>query len=148
MSAYKATFTLPYQKGTLRAEGVRNGTIAETITLQTAGEARTIRLTADHTSLKADGQDLAYITVELLDANGIPNPIASQSLTAQVKGQATLLAFGNADIKDLDRYTDAEHKTWKGRALLVVKSKRKAGSAEVTVSGGGLTAGKVKLVVK
>ena len=155
VSENKASFTLPYQKGTLRAEGVKEGAegvkegaVAETMTLQTAGEAHTIRLTADHTSLKADGQDLAFITVELLDAKGIPNPIASTSLTAKVKGSATLLAFGNADTKDLDRYTDAEHKTWKGRALLVVKSKRKAGTAEVTVSGGGLTIGKMKLKVK
>ena len=148
VSECKASFTLPYQSGALRVEGVKDGAVAETMTLQTAGEAHTIRLTADHTSLKADGQDLAFITVELLDANGIPNPIASTLLTAQVKGQATLLAFGNADIKDLGRYTDAEHKTWKGRALLIVRSKRKAGSAQVTVSGGGLTTGKLKLTVR
>ena len=144
----KAIFTLPYQKGILRAEGIKEGAVAETMTLQTADEAHTIRLTADHTSLKADGQDLAFITVELLDAKGIPNPIASPSLTAQVKGPATLLAFGNADIKDLGRYTDAEHKAWKGRALLVVKSNRKAGQVEVTVSGGGLATGKLRLTTK
>ncbi len=144
----KALFSLPYQEGTLRAEGCEEDRIAETVSLKTAGQAHTIRLTADRMSLKADGQDLAFITVEMLDARGIPNPIADPMLRAQVKGAATLLAFGNADIKDADRYTDAAHQAWKGRALLVIKSKRKAGSIEVIVSGDKLTTGRLKLTAK
>ena len=125
----KAVFTLPYQPGTLKAVAP-NG---ESVTLQTAGEAKTIRLTADHTKLKADGQDLAFITVEMLDANGVLNPTADNLLTASVKGPATLIAFGNADIKDCDPYTDTTHKAWKGRALLVVRSTGKKGKVTVTV---------------
>lgn len=125
----KAVFTLPYQPGTLKAVAP-NG---ESVTLQTAGEAKTIRLTADHTKLKADGQDLAFITVEMLDANGVVNPTADNLLTASVKGPATIVAFGNADIKDCDSYADSTHKAWKGRALLVVRSTGKKGKVTVTV---------------
>ena len=125
----KAVFTLPYQPGTLKAVAP-NG---ESVTLQTAGEAKTIRLTADHTKLKADGQDLAFITVEMLDANGVVNPTADNLLTASVKGPATIVAFGNADIKDCDSYADSIHKAWKGRALLVVRSTGKKGKVTVTV---------------
>ena len=150
-----ATFTLPYQPGTLRAtpllspegddvsspRGGREGVI----TLQTAGEATAIRLTADRTGLQADGQDLAFITVELTDADGIVNLTANNELTASVSGPATLLAFGNADIKDCDRYTDSTHKAWKGRALLVVRSTGKKGKVTVTVQGKGLKASTIKL---
>ena len=125
-----ATFTLPYQPGTLRAEGGE-----KKVSLKTAGEAKTIRLTADRTTLKADGQDLAFITVELTDANGIVNLTANNELTASVSGSATLIGFGNADIKDCDRYTDSTHKAWKGRALLVVRSTGKKGKATITVQG-------------
>ncbi|MBR4433828.1 MAG: DUF4982 domain-containing protein, partial [Bacteroidaceae bacterium] len=134
------TFTLPYQPGTLRAEGGE-----EKVLLKTACEAKTIRLTADRTTLKADGQDLAFITVELTDAQGTLNPIAANELTATVSGLATLIGFGNADIKDCDRYTDSTHKAWKGRALLVVRSTGKKGKATITVQGKGLKTARFNL---
>ena len=112
---------------------------------RTAGEAKTISLTADRTSLKADGQSLAFITIELQDANGTLNPTASNELEATVKGPATIVAFGNADIKDTGRYTDHTHNAWKGRALLVVKSTRKPGTVTVTVRSKGLEQGTVRL---
>ena len=135
-----ATFTLPYQPGTLRAEGGE-----EKVSLKTAGEAKTIRLTADRTTLKADGQDLAFITVELTDGNGIVNLTANNELTASVSGSATLIGFGNADIKDCDRYTDSTHKAWKGRALLVVRNTGKKGKATITVQGKGLKTAHINL---
>ena len=144
-TACQAVFTLPYQPGTLRAEGIADGQVKESVTLQTAGEAKTIRLTADHNTLKADGQDLAYITVELIDANGIVNPTADNQLTAFVKGPATIVGFGNADIKDCDSYTDTTHKAWKGRALLVVRSTAKKGRVTITVQGNSLQTATVKL---
>ncbi len=136
----KASFTLPFQLGTLRAEDGER-----CVTLQTAGEAKTLRLTADHTTLKADGQDLAFITVELTDAHGCQNPNASNELTATVSGPATLVAFGNADIKNCDRYTDNTHQAWKGRALLVVRSTQKAGKVTVSVQGKGLKSSTIRL---
>ena len=148
----KAVFTLPYQPGTLRAEvstsrPTREGQGGGSVSLQTAGEAKTIRLTPDRTTLKADGQDLAFITVELTDGNGIVNLIANNELTASVSGSATLIGFGNADIKDCDRYTDPTHKAWKGRALLVVRSTGKKGRAAITLQGKGLKTARINLTV-
>lgn len=141
----KVMFTLPYQSGKLRAEGIADNQVKESVSLQTAGEAKTIRLTTDHSKLKADGQDLAFITIEILDKDGRLNPTAANELTATVSGPATLAAFGNADIKDCDRYTDAVQKAWKGRALLVVRSTPKRGRVTVTVQGKGLKTGKINL---
>lgn len=141
----KAVFTLPYQPGTLRAEGLADGRVRESVELQTAGSAEKIRLTADHSRLTADGQDLAFITVELLDANGVQNPLADNGLTATVSGPATIVGFGNADIKDCDSYVDADHKAWKGRALLIVRATKKSGSVKVTVKGDGLKPASVTL---
>ena len=144
-----ATFTLPYQPGTLRA--MAGG---ESVSLQTAGEATAIRLSVSTplhnregkgVSLQADGQDLAFITVELTDAQGTVNLTANNELTASVSGPATLIGFGNADIKDCDRYTDSTHKAWKGRALLVVRSTGKKGRATITVQGKGLKTARVNL---
>ena len=147
---FKAVFTVPYEAGTLRAQT----SWGRTKTLSTADEAKNIRLSVSTplhnregkgVGLQADGQDLAFITVELTDANGILNPLANNELTATVSGPATLIGFGNADIKDCDRYTDSTHKAWKGRALLVVRSTGKKGRATITVQGKGLKPARVNL---
>ena len=139
----KACFTLPYTPGTLRAVCGD-----EQVELKTADEARNIRLTADKTELKADGQDLAFITVELTDAKGILNPLADQQLKATVKGPAKLVAFGNADIKDTDNYTSDTHKAWKGRALLVVRSSEKKGTVRISVKGDNLKSNAITLYTR
>ena len=146
----KAVFTLPYQPGTLKAEVTtplpnREGQGGGSTLLQTAGTPSRIRMTADTQTLKADAQALAFITLELTDAKGVVNPNADNVLKASVSGPATLIAFGNADIKDCDPYTDDSHKAWKGRALLVVRSTGHKGRVTVTVQGKGLKTGRITL---
>ena len=141
----QATFTLPYQPGTLKAEGLDGQDVKESVSLTTAGEPVAIRLTADHQPLKTDGQDLAFVTVELVDANGMVNPTAANRLKASVSGPATIVAFGNADIKDCDPYTDHQHQAWKGRALLVLRSTGKKGKVTVSIQGEQLKTATLRL---
>ena len=83
---FKANFSVPYAPGVLKAVALQGGkAIAETV-LRTAGEPAQIRLTADRTSLRADGQDLSFITVEALDANGQPHPNAEHQVTFASQG--------------------------------------------------------------
>ena len=141
----KAVFTLPYQPGTLRAEGVTEEGQPVSVSLSTAGEPCQIRLTADKSTFLADGQDLIYVTVEILDRDGRVCPDAAIPLTATVKGAGSLLSFASADLKDTSVYTDAHCTTWKGRALLAVRSSAKSGSVSVTVKGDGLSQSQLTL---
>ena len=141
----KAVFTLPYQPGTLRAEGVTEEGQPVSVSLSTAGEPCQIRLTADKSTFLADGQDLIYVTVEILDRNGLVCPDAAIPLTATVKGAGSLLSFASADLKDTSVYTDAHCTTWKSRALLAVRSSAKSGSVSVTVKGDGLSQSQLNL---
>ena len=141
----KAVFTLPYQPGILRAEGVTEEGQPVSVSLSTAGEPCQIRLTADKSTFLADGQDLIYVTVEILDRNGLVCPDAAIPLTATVKGAGSLLSFASADLKDTDVYTDAHCTTWKSRALLAVRSSAKSGSVSVTVKGDGLSQSQLTL---
>ena len=125
---YKAVFTLPYEAGTLRAEA--NG---KTVTLSTAGQPAHLRLTADKKSIKADSQDLAFITLEVVDSQGNVCPNAAIPCEATVKGQGQLMAFATADMKDREPSTSPRVKTWKGRALLVVRSNQSRGKMEISV---------------
>lgn len=125
---FKAVFSVPYQPGTLRAEAG-----GQTVTLSTAGEPARLRLTADKRTLKADGQDLAFVTVEVIDSKGNVCPEAAIPCQVSVSGQGRLMAAASADLKDTEPYTSSQVKTWKGRAMIVVRSSQKAGKTSVSV---------------
>ena len=125
---YKAIFTLPYEPGTLRAEAD-----ARVAMLSTADKPARLRLTPDRRVITADGQDLSFITIEVVDKNGNVCPDAAIPCDAVVKGQGSLLAFASADLTDREPATSAHVTTWKGRALLVVRSTKKSGRAQVSI---------------
>jgi beta-galactosidase len=126
---FKATFSVPYKAGTLKAVDAEG----HITMLATAGQPATLRLTADKTLLNHDGQDLVFITVEVVDSEGRLCPDAAIPCEAAVKGQGQLLAFASADLKDREPYTSPCVTTWKGRALLVVRSGKGKGKTQVTV---------------
>ncbi len=133
---FKATIPVPYTPGTLKAVGVdAQGNEVEERTLTTSGDASAIRLTADKTTIAAGAEDICYVTVELVDKNGIRVQDAEQELRFEVKGNATLLAAGSADLKDSVSYQKNVHKTFKGMAMAVVRSTNKSGKATLTVTG-------------
>ena len=125
---FKAVFPVPYKAGTLRAEAG-----GKSVILKTAGEPARLRLTPDRTVMSADGQSLIFVTVEVLDNQGTPVPEAAIDCEATVKGAGKLLAFASADLKDTEPYTSPRVKTWKGRALLVIRSTQKKGSVNVSI---------------
>ena len=125
---YKAVFTVPYEPGVLRAAASGRGTL-----LWTKGEPARLRLTPDRRVITADGQDLSFITVEVVDKYGWPCPDAAIPCEASVKGEGSLLAFASADLKDREPYTSSKVTTWKGRALLVVRSTEKKGKAQIRI---------------
>ena len=125
---FKAVFNVPYEPGTLRA--VANG---KEVTLSTAGSPSRLRLTPDRLTMKADGQDLTFITVEVVDRNGQVCPDAAISCEAIVKGQGSLLAFASADMKDREPATSPRVTTWKGRAMLVVRGSKTSGKVQVSI---------------
>ena len=125
---FKATFSLPYQPGILRAEA--NG---HSVSLSTPGEPARLRLTTDRHAIAADGQDLAFITIEVLDREGRLCPDAAIPCEVTVSGHARLLAVASADLKDTEPYTSPCVQTWKGRAMIVVRSTKDSGKAKIKV---------------
>ena len=125
---FKAVFSVPYEAGTLRAVAGD-----QTVTLSTAGPPAALRLTADRKVLKADGQQLAFITVEVVDKDGRVCPDAAIPCEVGVNGQARLMAAASADLKDREPSTSQRFTTWKGRAMIVVRSNPQKGKAQVSV---------------
>ncbi|RZK90915.1 MAG: DUF4982 domain-containing protein [Pedobacter sp.] len=143
---FKATFSVNYTAGILKTVAVNaDGSEGESKILKTVGETAQIKLSTDRSKLKADGHDLAYVTVELADANGELQPNAQPMLHFEIEGEGTLIGIDNADIKDTDPYVGQDRKAWKGRAVAVIKTKRKPGNITLTVSSPGLPASKLKI---
>jgi beta-galactosidase len=110
--------------------------------LQTAKQVSRIKLSADRSTIKAGGQDLSYITVELTDANGIRNPKSENLVKFKIEG-GTIVGVGNANPVSLESYQLPQRKTWQGRCLVIVKSFDKAGKITLTASVSGLQSSKV-----
>lgn len=129
-----AQFEVPYIPGELLVEGLNGGVVKESRSLHTTGDVAEVRLTADRERLVADGEDMAFITIELTDDSGNVVTDAFDGMEVQIEGPAELMALGNADIKDADSYVDARHRAWRGRALCVVRNTGEIGEFRVTVS--------------
>lgn len=135
---YKATFTLPYAPGLIKAVGVEDNKELESTILKTSGDAAKINLIADRTKIMADGQDLSFVTIELADKDGIIQPNADNQLFFSVSGPGVIAGVGNADLKDLGPYIGNTRKAWHGRALVVLKSTQHPGDIKLKVSSSGL----------
>ena len=145
---FKAVFSLSYRPGVLKAVGVEAEAEVEETFLRTAGKPAQMKLTADRATIKADGQDLSFVTVEIGDKEGIPEPNADNPLTFEVEGPGVIAAAGNADLKDTDSYVTTRRKAWKGRAMVVIKSTRKPGRITLKVTSPGLAPATLTLRTK
>lgn len=135
---YKAVFTLPYNPGLLKAVGVEDNKELESTILKTAGKSANVKLIADRTEILANGQDLSFVTVEIIDENGTLQPNAENQLLFNIKGAGIIAGIDNANLKDLDHYVGTTRKAWNGRALAVIRSTQSTGDIKLTVSTPGL----------
>jgi beta-galactosidase len=107
-------------------------------TVRTAGAPHHIKLVADHTRLAADGQDLAYVTARVEDAQGNLCPDAADQLQIAVSGTGRFRAVGNGDPTSLEVFHEPQMHAFHGQLVAIVQAADKAGDVQLTVSGKGL----------
>jgi beta-galactosidase len=135
---FQANFSVPYAPGVLKAVALQGGkAIAETV-LRTVGEPAQVRLTADRIALRADGQDLSFITVEAVDANLRPHPNAEHQVTFRLEGPGAIAAVASGDMTSEEPYQGNRRKLFHGKALVVVRTSRAAGILTLTAAAPGL----------
>jgi len=136
---FKALFSVQYAPGTLKAVGIRGGReVAESV-LTTAGSPVGLRLTPDRAVVHADGEDLSFVTVEAVDAQGYVLPDADQEVQFSIDGPGLIAAVGNGDGKDGAAYQGNRRKLFHGRALVVIRTSKQSGPITVTAKTTGLT---------
>jgi beta-galactosidase len=135
----KVLFTVPYTPGMLKAVGVNGDMEVATSVLQTAGDAVGLRLMADRSVLQADGEDLSFVTVEAVDAQGRLEPNSTAEVQFTISGSGTIIAVGNGDGTSNEAYQGNHRSLFNGRALVVVRTSRTPGSIRLTGSAPGMT---------
>jgi beta-galactosidase len=135
---FKAEFEILYAPGTLKVEGLRDDRVVAESILQTVGTPVQLKLSADRAVLNAGGQDLSFITVEAVDEKGRLQMNTNQKVRFLVSGAGTIAAVGNGNGQTLDSYSGDTIDLFNGRALVVLRSARKAGEIKLTATGDGL----------
>lgn len=139
---------VPFTPGTLRAVSRKKGKDVLTREVKTAGKPVKIQLVADRGSIRADGNDLSFITARLLDANGNMVPTASNLLNFKVTGEGFLNATDNGNPISHERFKSADRKAFNGLALAIIQSRDEAGKIRVEAASEGLESAAIDIESK
>ena len=134
-------WSVPWASGTLRVEGTRGGSVVASEEVKTAGAAAKVALSADRSTIGADGSDLAFVTADIQDTNGILVPTAANPLDFSVTGPGQIVGLDNGNAIDTTSFKGASRNAFSGKALAIVRSTGAAGSIVVSATSSGLTAG-------
>jgi beta-galactosidase len=141
------SWSIPYEPGTLRAVGTKDGKqiVAE---VSTAGEAAGIELKVDRDNIAADRRDVAHVIVRIVDAQGRMVPDAGQDVTFDVQGEAKLIGVENGNMQDLGDLKGKTRKAFNGMCLAIVQSTAKPGQIRISASAPGLKPATVTVTSK
>jgi beta-galactosidase len=130
---------VPYAAGELTAVGYRAGAKVAEHCLVTCGPAQSLRLTADRNPIGADPNDLAYVTVEAIDAEGRTVPTADHVVRFGVNGPGHLAALGSNNPRHTEAYRGDRHRLFRGRCLAIVRPGEQAGEITLRAEAEGLS---------
>lgn len=139
-------WSVPYAPGVLEAHGYKNGKVILRTRRETAGAPAALRLTVDRTKLKADGQDVAILKVEVLDAKGRIVPRADTLVRFDLSGAVDVIGVGNGNPTSHEPDVASQRKTFNGLAQAIVRTRRnQSGRARVVATADGLKSASVDL---
>ncbi|MEP6614632.1 MAG: invasin domain 3-containing protein, partial [Mucilaginibacter sp.] len=113
-----------------------------------AGKPAKIELIADRKNIKADGKDLSFITVKILDKDGNLVPDADNLVNFKVAGGAFIASVDNGDENSHDSFKVNYRKAFNGLAMAIVQAKDKAGNVTFTATSKALQAATITLQLK
>lgn len=144
---YKAFLEVPYAPGEVEVRAIRNGEVVAADRIVTSGAPAKIALRAERPTIKANGMDLAYIHVDVLDENGNPSIDTPVNLTASVSGAGKFLAIGSGNPCTEENFTSSRL-TWHGAALVCARAGREKGELTITVTSEGVETAEITVTVE
>ena len=142
-----ATFVVPYEPGELKAIGLKDGKDTKAISLKTTGAVAKIRLTPDRVTIKANRNDLSYVTVELLDAAGNLVPDNDLPVIFTIVGVGEAAGIGSANPSDMRSFKSPVCTTFRGRCLVILRPTGPVGEINLSAKAQGVEGAKRMVVV-
>ncbi len=127
-----------FAPGSLKAVGRTGGNETLVREVKTAGAAASIALEADRTVIAADGRDLSFVTVKVLDEHGILVPHADNLIRFSISGEGRIAGVDNGLQTSLEPFRADQHKAFNGLCLAVLQSTEKAGRITLSATSDGL----------
>jgi beta-galactosidase len=139
------TWSVPFVPGILKAVARNNGKIVATDELRTAGKPAKILLSADRRKLSPDWNDVTFVRVKLVDANGVRVPHADDLISFRISGPGVITAVDSADNSSHEPFQAAERRAFQGRCVAFVKATGSPGKIVLTATAPGLTASSITI---
>ncbi len=137
-----------YEPGTLNAISRKNDQTVLTSEIKTAGKAAAIVLSTDRSLIKADGNDLSFVTAKIVDAEGNLIPNADNLVQFSLTGEGAVIATDNGNETSMESFQSPDRKAFNGLCLAVIQSKNTSGEIQLTAKAEGLTEGHVTISSK
>ena len=139
---------VPYVPGTLEAVSRKDGKTVLTKEIKTAGAPAKLILSADRKIIDADGKDLSYVTVTIVDKNGITVPNADNLIQFKITGAGFIAGVDNGSETSHESFKANKHTAMNGLALAILQSDGKKGNITLTASSSGLQSAKIIVTAK
>lgn len=140
-----AEWLVGFEPGELKAVGRTDGQVVSSDIVRTAGKPVRLEVTADRTEIAADGTDLSFLKIRLVDENGVVNPDSDRMLKVSVEGAGTLVGVDNGHHMNHSPFKGDQVETSYGLALAIVESGKGAGTIQVNISADGVQPGQVTI---
>ncbi|WEK17679.1 MAG: beta-galactosidase GalB [Candidatus Pedobacter colombiensis] len=141
-------WSVKYEPGTLKAVSKKNGQVVLVKEINTAGKPAKIELLTDRNQIAADGKDLSFVTVRILDAKGNLVPDADNLVQFKLEGEGTIAGVDNGFQASLEPFKAEYRKAYRGLCLAIVEAKNKAGKIKLIATSAGLKPSEVWISVK
>ena len=141
-------WNVPFEAGTLKAISRKGGKDVLIKEVKTAGTPAKIELLADRKNIKADGKDLSFITVRILDKDGNLVPNADNLVNFKVEGEGFIAGVDNGYQASLEPFKANYRKAFNGLCLAIIQAKEKVGTIKITATADGLQSSSVLITTK
>ena len=142
------SWDVPYEPGTLRAVGTKNGETVATAEISTTGDPAAVILAVDRDAIRADRRDVVHVTVQAVDTEGRVHPDADNEIGFEIQGEGQLIGVDNGDMSNPEDYKGKQKKLFHGMCLAIVQSNGNAGQIRVTATSPGLKPASVTVATK
>jgi beta-galactosidase len=129
-------WTVTFAAGTLQAKATKSGAVVATDVVQTAGSPAAVVLKSDRATISADGQDLAFVEADVVDAKGVIVPQASNEIAFSVSGPGVVVGVDNGNAISHEPYKGTTRAAFSGKALAIIQSTATPGMVTVTATSG------------